>query len=122
MSLSKVIDKVDYSAYGGRLAGVRAGIPRRMAGNHEKGLTTEYTEHTEEDLGSWGVAPDPKRPRIACHSHSAKSQLQNAFRVFRGSILTFPSFRVFRVFRGSNYQLSTTNYQLFACILRRDIG
>ncbi len=33
MSLSKVIYEVDYSAYGGGLAGVRAAIPRRMAGN-----------------------------------------------------------------------------------------
>ncbi len=34
MSLRKVIYEVDYSAYGGGLAGVGAAIPRRMAGNH----------------------------------------------------------------------------------------
>ncbi len=33
MSLGKVIDKVDYSAYGGRLAVLWAAILRRMAGN-----------------------------------------------------------------------------------------
>jgi hypothetical protein len=56
MSLSKVIYKVDYSAYGGQLAGVRAAIPRRMVGNRLSVTatgagggfgTTKYTKYTK---------------------------------------------------------------------------
>ena len=56
MSLRKVIYEVDYSAYGGGLAGVGAAIPRRMAGNHLSATatgagggfgTTKYTKYTK---------------------------------------------------------------------------
>ncbi len=61
MSLSKVIYKVDYSVYDGGLAGVRAAIPRRMAGNRlgvtgvgaGSGFgTTKYTKYTKR-VGGW---------------------------------------------------------------------